>query len=121
MTSAKTDLRFSARKHGPMRWWRGARTSKDLQTGAGRLGAASLPGSNSTYAHDELREACEAEAAELPPETWRFGDFNFNDYLIESLQVGVDPNRPGRRGPVTGQARPLAEVWLSTPTACGSG
>jgi hypothetical protein len=28
-------------------------------------------------------------ARSRPPETWRDGEFNFNDYLIESLQVGV--------------------------------
>lgn len=31
----------------------------------------------------------EAEAADLPPETWRDGKFDFNDYLIESIQVGT--------------------------------
>ncbi len=35
------------------------------------------------------REEPEAEAADLPPETWRDGTFDFNDYLIESVLVGT--------------------------------
>ena len=42
-----------------------------------------------TYTWDELRELSKAEAADLPPETWRDGIFNFNDYLTESSQVGT--------------------------------
>ena len=42
-----------------------------------------------TYTWDELREVSKAEAADLPPETWRDGKFDFNDYLIESIQVGT--------------------------------
>ena len=42
-----------------------------------------------TYRWDELREVSKAEAADLPPETWRDGKFDFNDYLIESIQVGT--------------------------------
>ena len=42
-----------------------------------------------TYRWDELREVSRAEAADLPPETWRDGKFDFNDYLIESIQVGT--------------------------------
>ena len=42
-----------------------------------------------TYTWDELREVSEAEAADLPPETWRDGIFDFNDYLTESIQVGT--------------------------------
>ena len=42
-----------------------------------------------TYTYDELREVSRAEAAGLPPETWRDGKFDFNDYLIESIQVGT--------------------------------
>ena len=30
-----------------------------------------------------------AEAADLPPETWRDCRFDFNDYLIESVLVGT--------------------------------
>ena len=30
-----------------------------------------------------------AEAADLPPETWRDGKYDFNYYLIESIQVGT--------------------------------
>ena len=41
------------------------------------------------YTYRELREMSKAEAADLPPETWRDGIFNFNDYLIESIQVGT--------------------------------
>jgi len=36
-----------------------------------------------------MREEPESEAADLPPETWRDGKFDFNDYLIESIQVGT--------------------------------
>ena len=42
-----------------------------------------------TYTWDELREVSKAEAAGLPPETWRDGKFDFNDYLIESALVGT--------------------------------
>jgi len=45
--------------------------------------------SGKVYTWDELREVCKAEAADLPPETWRDGIFNFNDYLTESIQVGT--------------------------------
>ena len=45
--------------------------------------------SGKTYTRDELREVSKAEAADLPPETWRDGIFNFNDYLTESIQVGT--------------------------------
>ena len=41
------------------------------------------------YTWDELREVSRAEAADLPPETWRDGKFDFNDYLIESVLVGT--------------------------------
>lgn len=41
------------------------------------------------YTFDELCEAVLAEAATLPPETWRDGHFDLNDYLIESLLVGT--------------------------------
>ena len=41
------------------------------------------------YTWDELREVSRAEAADLPPETWRDGTFDFNDYLIESVLVGT--------------------------------
>jgi hypothetical protein len=42
-----------------------------------------------THTWDELREVSRAEAADLPPETWRDGKFDFNDYLIESVLVGT--------------------------------
>jgi len=42
-----------------------------------------------TYTRDELREVSNAEAADLPPDTWRDGIFNFTDYLTESSQVGT--------------------------------
>ena len=42
-----------------------------------------------TYTWDELREVSKAEAADLPPGTWRDGKFDFNDYLIESVLVGT--------------------------------
>jgi hypothetical protein len=41
------------------------------------------------YSYDELCEAVEGEAATLPPETWRGGEFNLRDYLIEAIQVGI--------------------------------
>jgi hypothetical protein len=31
----------------------------------------------------------EAEVADLPPETWRDGTFDFDDYLTESVQTGT--------------------------------
>lgn len=40
------------------------------------------------YTYDELVAVVEAEAATVPPETWRCG-WNLNDYLIESMQVGI--------------------------------
>ena len=45
--------------------------------------------SGETYTWDKLREVSKAEAADLPPETWRDGIFHFNDYLAESIQVGT--------------------------------
>lgn len=42
-----------------------------------------------TYTYDELREVTEAEVADLPPETWCDGKFNFDDYLTESVQAGT--------------------------------
>jgi hypothetical protein len=42
-----------------------------------------------THTWAELREVSRAEAADLPPETWRDGKFDFNDYLIESVLVGT--------------------------------
>jgi hypothetical protein len=41
------------------------------------------------YTYGELRDATMAEVADLPPETWRDDKFDFNDYLIESIQVGT--------------------------------
>ncbi|UXA09994.1 hypothetical protein KXD97_17555 [Mycobacterium sp. SMC-8] len=41
------------------------------------------------YTYDELVADVEAEAATLPPETWRSGVWNLNDYLIEAIQVGI--------------------------------
>lgn len=40
------------------------------------------------YAYDELVDALNAEAATLPPETWR-GGWDVNDYIIEAGQVGI--------------------------------
>ncbi|WP_162625405.1 hypothetical protein [Mycolicibacterium llatzerense] len=37
----------------------------------------------------ELQREIEAEAADEPAENWRLGEFNFNDWLVESLQVGL--------------------------------
>jgi hypothetical protein len=41
------------------------------------------------YGYEELREAVESEAAKHPPETWRDGEFDFDEYLIESIIVGL--------------------------------
>lgn len=41
------------------------------------------------YTYDELAATIEAEAATLPPETWRSGEWNLNDYMIEAQQVGI--------------------------------
>ncbi|WP_445169908.1 hypothetical protein ACTXG7_11650 [Mycolicibacterium sp. Dal123E01] len=41
------------------------------------------------YTYDELCAAVEAEAATLPPETWRGGEWNLYDYLVEAAQVGI--------------------------------
>lgn len=40
------------------------------------------------YTYDQLAAAIEAEAATLPPETWRCG-WNLYDYLVEAMQVGI--------------------------------
>lgn len=42
-----------------------------------------------TFTRDELKAFLEANAAELPPETWRDGYFDFDGYLIESIQTGT--------------------------------
>lgn len=44
---------------------------------------------NRQYTFEELCDALEAEAATLPPETWRDGYFDFDDYLTEAMQVGI--------------------------------
>jgi hypothetical protein len=44
---------------------------------------------NRQYTFEELCDALEAEAATLPPETWRDGEFNLNDYIVEAMQVGI--------------------------------
>jgi hypothetical protein len=41
------------------------------------------------YIYDELVDALNAEDASLPPETWRDGVWNLNDYMIEAMQVGI--------------------------------
>lgn len=41
------------------------------------------------YTYDELAAKIEAEAATLPLETWRSGEWNLNDYMIEAMQVGI--------------------------------
>ena len=52
-------------------------------------GADSKNSLTSGRSRNKRREEPEAEAADLPPETWRDGKFDFNDYLIESIQVGT--------------------------------
>jgi hypothetical protein len=42
-----------------------------------------------TFTRDELKVFLEVEAAELPLSTWRDGKFEFEGYLIESLQTGT--------------------------------
>lgn len=41
------------------------------------------------YTYEELVDALNAEAATLPPETWRDGVWDVNDYIIEAGQVGI--------------------------------
>jgi hypothetical protein len=41
------------------------------------------------YTYDELRAVTEADVADLPPETWRDGKFNFDDYVTESVHTGT--------------------------------
>jgi hypothetical protein len=41
------------------------------------------------YIYEELCQTVEAEAATLPSETWRDGEFSLNDCLIESIMVGT--------------------------------
>ncbi len=40
------------------------------------------------YTYDDLAATIEAEAATLPPETWRCG-WHLNDYVTEAEQVGI--------------------------------
>jgi hypothetical protein len=42
-----------------------------------------------TFTYDELKAQTEQEVADLPPETWPDGVFNFDDSLTESLQSGT--------------------------------
>jgi hypothetical protein len=44
---------------------------------------------NRQYTFQELCDALEAEAATLPPDTWRDGVWDLNDYIIEAMQVGI--------------------------------
>jgi hypothetical protein len=39
--------------------------------------------------YDELSDDVETEAASIPPETWRDGEFDAHDYIIEACQVGI--------------------------------
>jgi hypothetical protein len=41
------------------------------------------------FTYDELREDCEAEARTIPDESWEGGEFNFDDYIIDSCLVGI--------------------------------
>ena len=41
------------------------------------------------YTHGELAATIEAEAATLPPETWRSSEWDLNDYMIEAGQAGI--------------------------------
>jgi hypothetical protein len=41
------------------------------------------------YARDELCEHVEAQAAGLDPDQWIGGEFNFDDWLIDSILVGT--------------------------------
>lgn len=45
--------------------------------------------SGTVYSYDELVAALDAEAATLPPETWRDGVWNVDDYIVEAGQVGI--------------------------------
>ena len=65
-----------------------------------QLGAPSSAGPSrratyTTFRCDRLSQRvrtaswCEAEAATLPPETWRGGEFDLYDYIVESMQVGI--------------------------------
>jgi hypothetical protein len=60
------------------------------------------------YTYDELCEAVEAEAATFPPETWRGGEFDLNDYLIESMQVGIIEQTDSQRVLLGGRPIPTA-------------
>jgi len=42
-----------------------------------------------TFTRDELKDFLTKEAAELPANTWRDGHFEFEGYLIESIQTGT--------------------------------
>jgi hypothetical protein len=41
------------------------------------------------YTRDKLREEVEVEAAGLDPDQWIGGEFNFDDWLIDSILVGT--------------------------------
>ncbi len=41
------------------------------------------------FSYDELVDVLNAEAATLPPETWRDGEWDVNDYIVEARQVGL--------------------------------
>jgi hypothetical protein len=41
------------------------------------------------YTYDELCDALEAEAATLPPEQWRDGVWDVNEYMMEASLVGI--------------------------------
>lgn len=48
-----------------------------------------MSGTDRRYSYDELVDELNAEAATLPPETWRDGVWDVNDYIIEAQQVGI--------------------------------
>lgn len=44
--------------------------------------------SGKTYTRDQLRTKMEDEAAGLDPEQWLFGEFEFDEWLSDSLASG---------------------------------
>lgn len=48
-----------------------------------------MSGSDRRFSREELVDTLNAEAATLPPETWRDGVWNVEDFITEALQLGV--------------------------------
>jgi YVTN family beta-propeller protein len=65
---------------------------------AGQFSCLYRNGGDQLLTLDELRTEVEAEVADLPPQIWRDGKFDFNDYLIASVILGTGDRHRHQHG-----------------------